>query len=285
MLKSNEKKNVIMKERLHKIFKKRTLIIVGLILVLVFCNPIYKVNPGYYGVKINLITGKINHDILDAGYHFIVPMVEEVYECPGTERIYTISKDYNEYLKGNDTTFWIPTLSNQKVGIDIAFNYSVKSDQIPNLYKYYVKKDINKIESEYLDLVFRNAVISVVSKNELFDVYSKKRERIQQEIFDVLKKNLDPHFFVLNGVTIRNVILTDESEALISAMAKRDAAIIEAEGKSQANRLISESINDKIIQMETINKISDKLKVMVLPNSVDSNIIKDALEDVLTDKK
>ena len=73
-------------------------------------------------------------------------------------------------------------------------------------------------------------------------------------------------------VFIDAVRLSSETESIIKAEALAEAARIEAQGKSDANTLISDSLTDKIMMYEALSKLSDSLKLIVVPSGTDSQM-------------
>ncbi|TNF71873.1 MAG: prohibitin family protein, partial [Bacteroidetes bacterium] len=102
-------------------------------------------------------------------------------------------------------------------------------------------------------------------------LYSSKRDAIQQEIFEETKKIVDDQYIQLNEILVRDVTLPptikdaierklrQEQESLeyefrlISADKEAQRQIIEAQGKADANRILSASLTDKILQDKGID--------------------------------
>ncbi|MFD0991951.1 prohibitin family protein [Tenacibaculum geojense] len=126
----------------------------------------------------------------------------------------------------------------------------------------------------YLDRVIkpaiRSAARSVVGRYTPEQLYSSKRDVIQDEIYAETKKILDKQYIQLNEVLVRDVELPptikdaierklkQEQEALEYefriAKAKKEAERqkIDAEGKAAANKILSASLTDKILQEKGI---------------------------------
>jgi len=132
---------------------------------------------------------------------------------------------------------------------------------------------------EYIERVIRPAVRSatrsVVGRYTPEQIYSSKRDAIQEEIFDETKKILDRQYVQLNDILIRDVTLPptikgaierklkQEQEALEYefrlAKAKQEAERqrIDAEGKAKANTILSASLTDKILKEKGIEATKD----------------------------
>ena len=97
-------------------------------------------------------------------------------------------------------------------------------------------------------------------------LYSSKRDAIQAEIFEETKKIVEDQYIVLDEILVRDVTLPptikeaierklkQEQESLeyefrlVTAEKEAEGQRIEAQGKADANRILSASLTDKILQ-------------------------------------
>jgi regulator of protease activity HflC (stomatin/prohibitin superfamily) len=128
----------------------------------------------------------------------------------------------------------------------------------------------------------RSAARSVVGRYTPEQLYSSKRDAIQDEIFEETKKILEKQYVQLNEVLVRDVTLPNtikeaierklrqEQESLeyefrlVTASKEAEKVRIEAQGKADANRILSASLTDKILQDKGIDAT---LKLSESPNS------------------
>lgn len=128
----------------------------------------------------------------------------------------------------------------------------------------------------------RSAARSVVGRYTPEQLYSSKRDAIQVEIYEETKKIVDDQYIQLNEVLIRDVTLPptikeaierklkQEQESLeyefrlVTAAKEAEKVTIEAQGKADANRILSASLTDKILQDKGIDAT---LKLSESPNS------------------
>lgn len=117
----------------------------------------------------------------------------------------------------------------------------------------------------------RSAARSVVGRYTPEQLYSSKRDAIQQEIFEETKKIVDGQYIQLNEVLVRDVTLPptikeaierklkQEQESLeyefrlVTASKEAEKVRIEALGKADANKILSASLTDKILQDKGID--------------------------------
>jgi regulator of protease activity HflC (stomatin/prohibitin superfamily) len=116
-------------------------------------------------------------------------------------------------------------------------------------------------------------------------LYSSKRDVIQTEIFVETKKILDKQFIQLNEILVRDVTLPptikeaierklkQEQESLeyefrlVTAKKEAEKQIIEAQGKADANKILSASLTEKILQdkgIEATIKLSESSNSKVI---------------------
>lgn len=128
----------------------------------------------------------------------------------------------------------------------------------------------------------RSAARSVVGRYTPEQLYSSKRDAIQDEIFEETKLILEKQYVQLNEVLVRDVTLPNtikeaierklrqEQESLeyefrlVTASKEAEKVRIEAQGKADANRILSASLTDKILQDKGIDAT---IKLSESPNS------------------
>ena len=128
----------------------------------------------------------------------------------------------------------------------------------------------------------RSATRSVVGRYTPEQIYSSKRDAIQEEIFDETKKIVQDQYIQLNDVLVRDVTLpTAIKDAIERKLSQEQTSLeykfkleiaeqeatkqrIEAQGKADANRILSASLTDKILQDKGIDAT---LQLAESPNS------------------
>ena len=128
-------------------------------------------------------------------------------------------------------------------------------------------------EDDVIIPAIRSATRSVVGRYTPEQLYSTKRDAIQTEIFEETKKILSPQYIQLNSVLVRDVTLPptiktaierklkQEQESLeyefrlVTAKKEAEKQIIEAQGKADANKILSASLNDRILQDKGIEAL------------------------------
>ena len=149
---------------------------------------------------------------------------------------------------------------------------------------------------DYLNIVIvpeiRAVARSVIGRYTPEQLYSTKRDAIQNEIFEETKKKVEPQHVQINSVLVRDVTLppsikeaiqrklTQEQEALEyefrleKAKQEAEKVRIEAEGKALANRILNASLTTNILREKGIEATmqlseSSNAKVIVIGSGKD----------------
>ena len=149
---------------------------------------------------------------------------------------------------------------------------------------------------DYLNIVIvpeiRAVARSVIGRYTPEQLYSTKRDAIQNEIYEETKKKVEPQHVQINSVLVRDVTLppsikeaiqrklTQEQEALEyefrleKAKQEAEKVRIEAEGKALANRILNASLTTNILREKGIEATmqlseSPNAKVIVIGSGKD----------------
>ncbi len=172
-----------------------------------------------------------------------------------------------------------------EISLDVSGWFQPLYKQLPRLHQ--------EKGQEYLDRVvrpaLRSATRSVIGRYTPEEIYSSKRDAIQDEIYIETKKILDKQYVQLNEVLVRDITLPgtlkfaienklkQEQEALeyefrlSKAQKEAERQLIDAEGKARANRILSASLTDMILREKGIEATlelarSNNSKVVVVGN-------------------
>lgn len=170
-------------------------------------------------------------------------------------------------------------------GLDIKLDASIWfQPSFNDLGKLHQEKS-EKYKERILLPAIRSAARSVVGRYTPEQLYSSKRDAIQQEIFEETKKIVQDQYIQLNDVLVRDVTLPptikdaierklrQEQESLeyefrlVTAQKEAERQIIEAKGKADANKILSASLTDKILQDKGIEA------TIKLANSSNSKVV------------
>ncbi len=177
-------------------------------------------------------------------------------------------------------------------GLEVRVNGTIWYEPEYNNLGLLIKTKGEDYERELLDPAINAAARSVVGRYTPEQLYSSKRDVIEQEILDEVQIILKDQYLRVKRVlvkdvklptTIKNAIetkLKQEQESLEYefriAKAKKEAERqqIDAEGKAKANQILSASLTDKILQEKGIEATlklagSENSKVIVIGSGKD----------------
>jgi len=242
------------------------LIFLAIIAIILFSKSFVTIDAGEAGVLWKRFGGGVVTDKppLGEGFHIVAPW--------NTVHIYEVRQQ--EAFEKMDV------LSSN--GLDIKLDASAWfQPDYKNLGKLHQEKSEMYKERILLPAI-RSAARSVVGRYTPEQLYSSKRDVIQIEIFEETKKIVEDQYIQLNEILIRDVTLPStikeaierklkqEQESLeyefrlVTADKEAQKQIIEAKGKADANRILSASLTDKILQDKGIEAT---LELAKSPNS------------------
>ena len=251
--------------------------IIGLIvLIILLFKSTITIESGQAGVLYRTFGGGVEtkQPPLGEGFHMVAPwnkvFIYEVRQQELSEQMQVLSSNGLE-IKLDATAWFHP--------------------QYENTGKLHQEKGENYIE-RVIRPAIRSAARSVVGRYTPEQLYSTKRDAIQDEIFTETQKILANQYIQLNEILVRDVTLPATIKTAIETKLKQEQESleyefrlekaqkeaerqrIEAEGKANANRILSASLTDKILQEKGIQATvelskSQNTKVIVIGSGKD----------------
>ncbi|HLP29376.1 MAG TPA: prohibitin family protein [Candidatus Didemnitutus sp.] len=245
---------------------------VGLVLLIIVLNMSVTISGGQAGVLFRTFSGGIDRETTyGEGFHVVAPWNDMiVYEVRQQE-----AKETMAVLSSNGL----------EISLDVSGWFQPLYNKLPQLHQ--------EKGQEYLDRVvrpaLRSATRSVIGRYTPEEIYSSKRDAIQDEIYIETKKILDKQYVQLNEVLVRDITLPgtlktaienklkQEQESLeyefklSKAQKEAERQLIDAEGKARANRILSASLTDMILREKGIEATlelarSPNAKIVVVGN-------------------
>lgn len=244
--------------------------------VIILAKSAITIGSGEAGVLYKVFDGGVVTDQppLGEGFHIVAPWNKVI--------IYEIrQQELFEKMK-------VLSSNGLEIQIDASAWYKPITEDLGKLHQ---EKGENYLE-RIIQPAIRSAARSVVGRYTPEQLYSSKRDAIQEEIYEETKKILDKQYVQLNEVLVRDVTLPgtikdaierklkQEQESLeyefrlVTAQKEAERQIIEAQGKADANRILSASLTDKILSdkgIEATIKLSESnnSKVVVIGSGKD----------------
>lgn len=265
-----------------------TTLIVIFVLVFLFitAKPFITISSGEVGIKVDL--GAYQEKPLEPGLHFFIPIIQKIIIVDARIKTLNFTGEEDMERRGSQSiTQKAPIQVRDKLGLDVGIELTIKYQ----IDREQVARTISNY-TESWDLVIINPAISEVVGSVIGNYHAEdlpnKRDVIAKQISENFnnKINAIEHKPVrIESVELRKIILPSqvkdkieqvqvakqEAEKAIQearamrerAQGKADAEIIEANGKAKANRVISDSLSQKLLelrQIETQGKFNDALK-------------------------
>jgi regulator of protease activity HflC (stomatin/prohibitin superfamily) len=238
----------------------------------------------------------VRSDELHTGWHTVMPW-NDVFRMDKTVWVYTCAQATQEGAKPNADAVWAPTKDGIKMGFDVSVSWRINADEASWIYSNVSENDGGDdgrylwLEENVIRPKLKSALALTVSNFTPIEVYSTKRQEIQNEVIDRIRQEIAPFKLILEQVDLREVYYNPEYETAINnkklaeqealrlfevtkqqeelkkqEAIKKDIAILKAEGESKALQIKGQSIsnNPKIIDLEWINKWNGQLPVYML---------------------
>lgn len=267
-----------------------TYAIVGIIAVLLFvmARPFVVVNSGETGIKVTMGAYDYDHP-MKPGLHFFVPIFQDVIiidtkvrtlNFSSTEDMGNVGK--NQSILRNGAINVMDT-SGMTISIELTVQYRLDEAKVP----FTIANYGTAWEQKLINPVIRDIVRSAVGKYPTEELPTK-RDEVASLIYNGFKNSIDsvPNQPVkLESIQLREIVLPEEVKSRIEGveLAKRDAQKakeeanalrerakgkadsleIEAKGQSQANRLVNDSLSQRLLELRQIEmqgKFNEALK-------------------------
>jgi len=227
--------------------------------------------PGYTGIKINrLVDRGITRENVVTGFVFYNPIQSAIVVYPTFVQRVVWTHDVKEGNPINEELSF-NTKDSVPVNLDVAVSYVLQSDKVPDFYTKFRADRIESFTHGYLRDTARNVVVSVGSEYTFDDINGSRKEEFLDHVTRELNARIVPlglavQQFGLVGAlrppqalleavnaktkAIQDSIRTENEVRAAQAEAKKRVAI--AEGEAAANRTLSSSIDQKLLDWERI---------------------------------
>ncbi len=248
-------------------------ILVVVLAAIVLFSSATVVKPGHSGVVVTL--GKVSDNVLAEGFHLKIPFVQRVESMSNQIKVCNVQ---NAEAVSKDL---------QAVSSTIAVNYSIKASESDDIYRNIG----NDYETSFLLPQIQESLKSISAKYTAEELITL-RAQVGQEIKETLQAKVEDNGIIIERFNIVNftfsaefneaieakqvaeqnliktkteqeqAIVVAEAEAkkkVIEAEAEANAITAKAEAQAEANRKLSESLSDTIVEYEKIQKWDGKL--------------------------
>lgn len=239
------------------------------IALITFSNSTFiTLEPGERGVLFKRFSGGLDKENVYApGFHVVAPW-NNMY-------VYQVREQQLE------EAMEVLSTNGLNIKVDVTVRVNPKYDKIGELHERFGRDYLNTLVRPEV----RSAVRKIIGRFEPEELYSSKRDEVQQLIQEDLEKSLDNNFIDLKATLIRDIELPDkvknaievkiEAEqsslkykyVLLQEKQEAERIIIAAKAKAEANAILSSSLTSNILKDKGIEA------TLELANSPNSKVV------------
>ncbi|MCL1474130.1 prohibitin family protein [Argonema antarcticum] len=225
-------------------------LLIGGIAAFASVSKLFAVVPaGNVGVVDSL--GQVSETSLNPGVHFVSPFTKIVI--------------FSTRLRNVQETIEATSQEGLAFNTNVSLQYRLEPQKAASIYK-----SIGIDETEIVVARFRSIVREITANYPAEAIYSRKRLEIANQIRQRLSKQLTPLGFIVEEALLRELQIPEkiqsaiqeklqaeqESQRMTFVLKKErqeaDRKRIEAKGISDSQKIISQGLNDKILQLRSI---------------------------------
>ncbi len=242
---------------------------VAFVFVVSLSNSLFiTIDPGEKGVLFRRFGGGLDTEkIFGQGFHVIAPW----------NRMYVYDVRTNEAFE----QMAVLSKNGLTIKVDLSYRFQPASSKIGLIHDQIGPN----YQSKIIIPEIRSATREVIGKYLPEELYSTKREAIQDEIFQRTLKTVSEKNIEIDAILIREVTLPETLQAAIERKLKEEQSsleykyrlekerkeaerkVIEAQAKADANKILNASLTDKILQDKGIEA------TLELANSPNSKVV------------
>jgi len=250
-----------------------------------------KIPAGYVGVVYNM-NGGVEDEVLTQGWKFVSPTKKVTKYSIALEPSYMTADKQGD--SEDDESFEIPTKEGASLETDVAFSYSYKLEEVPNTFARFRGQDGKAILKSFIKPKMQAWIKEITPEFSMMEIVSTKRGAVNAALTERLGERFEPYGIVIDNIALADVRPDDETaraitekiqaqealekakvnaekdkvdanrdkevaqinaeKARIEAQGKADAKLIEANAEAEANKMIAESLTDKLNENTKIKK-------------------------------
>lgn len=267
-----------------------TAIVIALVIICGFaCTE--RVPAGYVGVVYDM-SGGVTGETLNQGWHIVSPTKKVTIYSIGIEQSYLTSDSKGDSKE--DESFSTPTADGKSLTVDLEFSYRYDPNRVTDVFIQFKGQSGKEVKDSFIKPKMIAWTQEVTAKYPVTDVFGDKRQELNEALDTYLKDKFNKYGIVIDTVNFTNISTDPETQAAIQkkvnaqqelelariekqtakvqaekdkevaqinaekakieAQGKADAELIEANAEAEANKKIAESLTDKLIENNTVEK-------------------------------
>lgn len=252
-------------------------IVILLAVLMIGTMCLERIPNGYCGVQYSM-NGGIKDEVLTQGWHFVSPTIKVKEFTVANEQL-ILSKDERDGSE-TDQSFNVSTADNASISVSFQMSYKFVQEDLVDTYKKFRGMSGEDIVNGRVSTVLKSKISEVTTDYTMMEIYSGNRSEINDKITNYLNKefkdaygievidasiiDVHPDAQLQQAIDARVQALQKKQEAqakqetakveaeteLIKAQNEADIALTKAKAEAEANRVISESITQGLIDMK-----------------------------------
>ena len=255
--------------------------------VTIFC--VKTVPAGYVAVQYD-VNGGIKNEVLQQGVHIIPPTIQTTLYSVGLEQSYLTSDERGD--SKDDESFSASSSEGKALQIDLTFTYQYRPENVVDVFNRFKGQDGKSVRDSFIKPNIISWTKEIIAHYKVSDILGAERANINLAITDYLVKKFEPYGITVSNVSLINIEVDEETRNAINAkitaqqnaetqsinnqtsidkakadaevaktnaQAQADAKMIEAQAEAEANKLLEQSLTDKILRQGYIEKWNGEL--------------------------
>lgn len=239
-----------------------------------FAMKCVRIVPEGHVAVVYSMNGGVQEEVKTQGLQFVSPFSRTKYFAVSQEQL-VLSADSREGSE-DDEAFAVATSDNANVKISFQMSYKFLEDQVSQTYNNFKGMDGEAIINSRVRTVLKSKISEITGKYTMMDIYSGNREKVNNELpahltnalaeygIEVISASIidvHPDAKLQESIDAKVKAIQDKERAeiekqqaeieaekkKIQAEGEANAAIEKARGEAEANRLVSESLTQEII--------------------------------------
>lgn len=256
-------------------------VVTGLAVVLaiiLLCMCLTRVPAGYVAVQYS-INGGVKDKVLTQGWHLVAPTTKTTKYTVGIEQSYLSSEGKGDSDKNE--SFEASSSEGKAVTIDLTFTYQYLPDDVRNVFVKFKGQSGEEVRDVFIKPNIVSWSKEVLANYKVSDMLGAERANINLELTEYLAKKFKPYGITISNVSLINIDVDEatmkainnkitaqqnaESQAIKNkiaiekAEAEAKVKLTKAEAEAKANKIVSESLSDKVLREQYIEKWNGEL--------------------------
>lgn len=261
-------------------------IIIGVIM-LALCTT--RVPAGYVAVQYNM-NGGVKDEVLTQGWHLVSPTTKTTLYTVGIEQSYLTAGNNGD--SEGDESFSASSSEGKAMQIEMTFTYQYQADSVNDVFTRFKGQSGKDVRDSFIKPNIISWTKEVIARYKVSDILGEERASVNIALTEYLSEKFEKYGITIANVSLSNIEVDEETRQAINAkitaqqnaetqsinnqtnidkaaaeaqvkltqaQAEADAKMIQAEAEAKANELLQQSLTDKILRQEYIDKWNGEL--------------------------